>query len=341
MRTYFKRILSSWIRPVLSISASGVILCCATAIQGQVFPAYSFEPDLQGFVGNPAGPAITVSLETSGLGATVGQNSMKVALADFTGFAGPQTPTLHPAFSDPAGLDFIRFDLTNTNRYVPPDPVPGTTPTFADVSVLFEGEFASAPGTPAQIQFYPLAQVAIGDLEPGTHEVEISLQIDENQPGTGGLWVQGGEYKSWTDWINTGYTPFSFEIYINKNVRVLGGPTWAWTVYIDNIRLVREVELPGDFNEDLKVDAADYVVWRQNELANAALPNDNGLATQAERFDLWRSNFGNMPMPGSGSASAVPEPAGASLLLAAACGWATKRRFCVRRQLAKEHRQLY
>jgi hypothetical protein len=73
--------------------------------------------------------------------------------------------------------------------------------------------------------------------------------------------------------------------------------------------------LLGDFNEDDKVDAADYVVWRKNEVANAALPNDDGLATQSARFDLWRANFGNMTMPGGGSGvGAVPEPASIALV---------------------------
>jgi hypothetical protein len=66
--------------------------------------------------------------------------------------------------------------------------------------------------------------------------------------------------------------------------------------------------LPGDFNNDGKVDAGDYATWRKNA-ANASLPNDNGLTTQAARYSLWRSSFGT---PGSGSGSlgvgAVPEP---------------------------------
>jgi hypothetical protein len=316
MRTYSKSVFSLWVFPVFSACAAGVIVFFTSTVEAQVFPAYSFEPDLQGFVGNPPTAAITVSLETSGLGATVGANSMKVELADFAGFAGPQTPTLHPAFTDPAGLDFIRFDLTNTNRYVPPDPVPGTTPTFANVSVVFEGEFASAPGTPAQIQFYPLNEVAIGDLEPGTHEVEISLQRDENVEGTGGLWVQGGQFKSWTEWITSGYTPFSFEVYFNKNVRVGGGPEWAWTVYMDNIRLVREVEgLPGDYNVDGSVDAADYVAWRKDPSLFGGDPDG---------YNTWRQHFSE---PGGGDGGAVPEPASAILVLVAmGLGLAVRRR---------------
>ena len=55
------------------------------------------------------------------------------------------------------------------------------------------------------------------------------------------------------------------------------------------------VGLPGDFNSDGKVDAGDYVTWRKNEVTNAALANDNGVGNQADRFTLWRANFGNPP----------------------------------------------
>jgi hypothetical protein len=71
--------------------------------------------------------------------------------------------------------------------------------------------------------------------------------------------------------------------------------------------------LAGDFNNDGKVDAGDYPIWRKNS-SNASLPNDNGLTTQADRFNLWRANFGKPPGSGSGlAAGAVPEPS--SLLL--------------------------
>ena len=49
--------------------------------------------------------------------------------------------------------------------------------------------------------------------------------------------------------------------------------------------------LPGDFNGDGSVDAADYVVWRENG------------GSQAE-YDLWRANFGNTS-PGSGTGASI------------------------------------
>jgi hypothetical protein len=64
--------------------------------------------------------------------------------------------------------------------------------------------------------------------------------------------------------------------------------------------------IPGDYNEDGKVDAADYVVWRKENINGAA------------GYNTWRTNFGRTSGAGSGSAlspGAVPEPS-ALLLLA-------------------------
>jgi hypothetical protein len=48
----------------------------------------------------------------------------------------------------------------------------------------------------------------------------------------------------------------------------------------------------GDFDNSGTVDARDYVVWRKNDVANAALPNDGGATTQAGRYFQFRTNFG-------------------------------------------------
>lgn len=82
--------------------------------------------------------------------------------------------------------------------------------------------------------------------------------------------------------------------------------------------------LLGDYNMDGKVDAADYVLWRKNDI--------NG----AQGYTDWRNNFG--AMAGSGAAAgqaastAVPEPTSAALLslvalsmLIIACGKRTAR----------------
>jgi hypothetical protein len=60
--------------------------------------------------------------------------------------------------------------------------------------------------------------------------------------------------------------------------------------------------LPGDFNHDNRVDAADYAVWRKT-LGDSA------------SYNLWRANFGGSVGGGSGQAAAVPEPAMRTLLI--------------------------
>jgi hypothetical protein len=66
--------------------------------------------------------------------------------------------------------------------------------------------------------------------------------------------------------------------------------------------------LPGDYNDDGKVDAADYVVWRKT----GGPPSD---------YTTWRTNFGQPGGGGSVWNANVPEPAGALLfMLGAAIG---------------------
>jgi hypothetical protein len=85
------------------------------------------------------------------------------------------------------------------------------------------------------------------------------------------------------------------------------------------------VPLPGDYNGDGNVDAADYVVWRKTlGQTGAGLAADGNGDNQvgSDDYDLWRANFG-API-GSGSVSseqvAVPEPTTFTLVLfAIAC----------------------
>jgi formylglycine-generating enzyme required for sulfatase activity len=71
--------------------------------------------------------------------------------------------------------------------------------------------------------------------------------------------------------------------------------------------------LPGDYNQNGTVDAADYVVWRKaKELGLADLPNDDDTAgpiSEAE-YTLWRANFGETAASGAAASAhaAVPEP---------------------------------
>jgi hypothetical protein len=75
-----------------------------------------------------------------------------------------------------------------------------------------------------------------------------------------------------------------------------------------NVSTMPVVGVPGDFNNNGVVDAADYVLWRsggplQNEVS------DSGTVTPQDYLD-WRARFGNTSGAGSAlGAAAVPEPA--------------------------------
>jgi hypothetical protein len=79
----------------------------------------------------------------------------------------------------------------------------------------------------------------------------------------------------------------------------------------------------GDYNNNGKVDAGDYTVWRDNLGTSNVLPNDStpGSVTSAD-YTVWKSNFG---LPGAGSAATgnvVPEPAGVITAIVAFVGFA-------------------
>jgi hypothetical protein len=83
------------------------------------------------------------------------------------------------------------------------------------------------------------------------------------------------------------------------------------------IAAVAVPNLPGDFNDDGVVDAADYTVWRDNRGAPTDIAlNGNGdgvPGVSLSDYEVWRSNFG--ATSGSLQASAsVPEPAAVWLL---------------------------
>jgi hypothetical protein len=65
-------------------------------------------------------------------------------------------------------------------------------------------------------------------------------------------------------------------------------------------------DLPGDYNFDGAVDAADYVLWRTNDGSVAG-------------YEAWRDNFGGMAGVGNGSGASavVPEPAALMILAVA------------------------
>jgi hypothetical protein len=90
---------------------------------------------------------------------------------------------------------------------------------------------------------------------------------------------------------------------------------------------VLEAGLPGDYNENGGVDAADYTAWRDNLGAPAGtLPNDiDGGTIGTAQYSTWSANYGLPPGSGALTFAAVPEPGTMVLLFLAATGWCVLR----------------
>jgi hypothetical protein len=78
-------------------------------------------------------------------------------------------------------------------------------------------------------------------------------------------------------------------------------------LYTTGVLSIVSTEIPGDYNNNGVVDAADYVAWR-NGLGQIYDQND---------YDVWRTHFGETVSSGSGAIanSAVPEPSTLIVLL--------------------------
>jgi hypothetical protein len=88
--------------------------------------------------------------------------------------------------------------------------------------------------------------------------------------------------------------------------------------------------LPGDYNGDGVVDAADYTVWRDAMASGAtSLVNEGdspGVIDEAD-YLVWKAHIGETAPSGAGALAAVPEPASLVLWLAALAGfWAARMR---------------
>lgn len=110
---------------------------------------------------------------------------------------------------------------------------------------------------------------------------------------------------------------------------------WAYETQLNTPILAGAKPAPvaGDYNNDGTVDAADYVVWRNQLGQGTALPNTDptdtdNTVTQAE-YNFWRSRFGSAAGSGSGvlqENASVPEPTSLALLAAGVGALVSRRR---------------
>jgi hypothetical protein len=63
--------------------------------------------------------------------------------------------------------------------------------------------------------------------------------------------------------------------------------------------------IPGDYNLNGVVDAADYVLWRKNNNTATTLPNDATPGTSPADYDVWRAQFGQSLGSGTGAGATL------------------------------------
>jgi hypothetical protein len=141
----------------------------------------------------------------------------------------------------------------------------------------------------------------------GLDEVVMELNIVGDQL-SGYAWPAGGS-KPATPQVTVTNGVFTFGkaglAYAEDDDNTIGVYRWAMAQDVPFVDA-----LPGDFNNDGKVDAADYVVWRKGE---------QGGTFDQDDYNAWRMNFGAPAGAGNGSlaGAAVPEPGVVIQLVAA------------------------
>ena len=275
--------------------------------------AYSFENDTDGFGPNPNG--ITITQDT--IGATEGTHSMKVAVVGGATFVGALTPNIDPAIlGNPPGVDHVLLDLTMPSEF-PAPPNVGFGVIGVSIFASSQPDFPGGQLNGLQVQFFDSDadfnnEVHLDGLAVGLHQdLRIELTHATNP-------LTFDERQSFNEIFGDGpnqLIPTSFEFYFNKT----GGAAFPLTLYIDNVRFGMSV--PGDYNGNGVVDAADYTVWRDTLGSTEDLRANGddtgasmGVIDQAD-YVFWKSQFGVPVGGGSLSVGGVPEPTGFELLM--------------------------
>lgn len=128
-----------------------------------------------------------------------------------------------------------------------------------------------------------------------------------------GFTPTAGQSFNLFDWLTTGGT------FDTLALPTLAGLAWNTSqLYTDGVlSLVTSAGLPGDYNQNGTVDAADYTEWRDHLGGGTSLPNDDTAGVGPDDYTRWKTHFGETSGGGLGAdsagAAAVPEPS-ASLL---------------------------
>ena len=170
----------------------------------------------------------------------------------------------------------------------------GTTNLFdTDTDTGVRIEFTLTAADAYSFTMTPLDNLAIAETHTGT--LPNTLPIN---------WIEFQFYNTDSDFFPTKVTPAMATDYYIRSIEIIGAAPPG---------------VPGDYNGNGVVDAADYVLWRNGgPLVNEV---DNPGAVNAADYTAWRARFGNTSGTGSATSStAVPEPSTFVLIAAGVSG---------------------
>ena len=133
-----------------------------------------------------------------------------------------------------------------------------------------------------------------------------------------GQWADATGLASGTYWLEVTVNPYGN----TPEGRIIESD------YSNNSTRILVDLLPGDYNDDGVVNAADYTVWRDTVgqsvaiLTTGADGDGDGAITTAD-YQVWKTHFGQT-LAAVGSGASVPEPP-TVLLVFAAAGWCLRR----------------
>jgi hypothetical protein len=202
------------------------------------------------------------------------------------------------------GTSSIGVPLTNSGTLAPNS---GTL-SFTDTLTL------NSLGTLAFQLRGSTASTDYGKLyKPGNLTLAGALQI---MLGPGFMPALGNSFDL-IDWGGPGGGSLSGAFDFVRLPPLASGLKWDTSQLYTDGSLSIGVGIPGDFDENGVVEAADYVIWHKYL---------NTIYSQSD-YGIWRSHFGqSAPGAGSISATSIPEPSTITLLVLTVCSTAPRRR---------------
>jgi hypothetical protein len=204
-----------------------------------------------------------------------------------------------------------------------------------------------------------VARIQLDVLGPSSNGFGLQMRLGVAGPnppssgGSGNTWVTPAMVvpsdNQWhrvtfdvlaANFISAGGTNINSALSSVAHFRILHNPDVSFSgaspgfaggeFFLDNITALGALGpmVTGDYNHNGRVDAADYVQWRNTLTQSVAVPGDGADGNQSGTIDpgdytFWRGRFGNIvsgSAHGSESLIAVPEPSSAACLLVCMLG---------------------